>query len=1127
LGDYSLLPPELSKLHCLNFLKERQYDEALEELLRHLSEPLPKLGPFLTSVPSLPPNYLPRTKYFNQLKELVMADIQRPVVITSTKQITALQGMGGIGKSVLAAALCRTTEIRRAFNDGILWVTVGLENPDLIGNIRLIGTELGDDPAKYNNQKQAEASLTKKLSEKVCLIVLDDIWDAFHVTPFFNALGPRCRLLITTRNFNVVTSHGAQECKVDVLSEPDALKLMADWSEKNANSLPPEAKEVAEECGNLPLALSMCAAMAKSGRSWSGILNALKSANLKSIKFYLPNYPNTDVMKALKVSIDFLANEDPNAVQRYQELVIFPEDEPVPEAAILILWAYTGNLDDWNIEELLILLKERSLLRIDGEAPNRLISLHDLQKDYLRATADDLPYLHNQLLKAYNKGCGNKWDNGPTDGYFFEHLAYHLVEAGRKEELRKLLFDFNWIQSKLNATDVHFLIHDYVHFPEDYPVQMVKGAIQLSANALSKDKKLLDGQLLGRLELFSETKIKSMMEYIRTHKNRLRILPLTGSLTPPGGPLLRTLEGHSHVVWAVSITPDGNYAISSSEDNTLKVWNLKTGEEICTLKGHSLRAKAVSITPDGNYAVSASWDHTLKIWDLKNGREVRTLKGHSSAVHGVCVTPDGNYAVSASANKTLKIWDLKTGKEAKTLKGHSSSVNSVSVTPDGNYAISASADKTLKIWNLKTGKEAKTLKGHFDSVTAVSVTHDGNHAISASYDRTLKVWDLKTGMEVHTLRGHSSGVLGVSVTPDGNYAISASSDRTLKVWDLKTGKEERTLEGHSSSVEAVCVTPDGNYAVSASVDNTLKIWDLKVRNEVRNLMDHSGFIYSISVTPDGNYAISASGDNTLKVWDLKVRKEVRTLYGHSKQVYGVSITPDGNYAVSASWDNTLKVWDLKTGEKVRTLEGHSSYVFAVCVTPDGNYVISASWDHLLKMWDLKTGKEERTFKGHSDLVNAVCVTPDGNYAVSASHDKTLKVWDLKTGKEVRTLQGHSGWVKEVCITPDGNYAVSASRDYTLKVWDLKIGAEIHKLTGHSGPVNSVSVTQNGNYVVSASEDNTLKVWSLKTGEEVAAFSADSPFWSVVFSPDNCNIIAGEQSGRIHFLVFDKGNEYHE
>jgi hypothetical protein len=100
------------------------------------------------------------------------------------------------------------------------------------------------------------------------------------------------------------------------------------------------------------------------------------------------------------------------AVSRYQELALFPSDEPVPEATLATFWAYTGNLKKRYVGKLLTKLKDRSLLRLDGEAPNRLISLHDLQFDYLRVTADNLTSLHNQLLEAYRNECGNKWTAG-------------------------------------------------------------------------------------------------------------------------------------------------------------------------------------------------------------------------------------------------------------------------------------------------------------------------------------------------------------------------------------------------------------------------------------------------------------------------------------------------------------------------------------------------------------------------------------------------------------------------------------------------------------------------------------------------------------------------------------------
>ncbi len=116
-----------------------------------------------------------------------------------------------------------------------------------------------------------------------------------------------------------------------------------------------------------------------------------------------------------------------------------------------------------------------------------------------------------------------------------------------------------------------------------------------------------------------------------------------------------------------------------------------------------------------------------------------------------------------------------------------------------------------------------------------------------------------------------------------------------------------------------------------------------------------------------------------------------------------------------------------------------------------------------------------TLTGHSDSVNAVAITPDGKQAVSASRDKTLKLWDLATGHEVPTLTGHSSWVYAVAITPDGKQAVSASWDKTLKLWDLA------------------------------------------TGEVVASFSGDSAFLCCAIAPDGVTVVAGEESGRVHFL----------
>src|SRR5437773_6128504 len=111
-------------------------------------------------------------------------------------------------------------------------------------------------------------------------------------------------------------------------------------------------------------------------------------------------------------------------------------------------------MKDRNARKLLTTLESKALIRVTGESPDRRVTLHDLQYDYLQAVQGDLVTLHQNLLDAYFEQSGRHWEKGPNDGYFFQRLDYHLLKAQQKEELRCLLCDFGWINAKLRATDI-------------------------------------------------------------------------------------------------------------------------------------------------------------------------------------------------------------------------------------------------------------------------------------------------------------------------------------------------------------------------------------------------------------------------------------------------------------------------------------------------------------------------------------------------------------------------------------------------------------------------------------------------------------------------------------------------
>ena len=324
-------------------------------------------------------------------------------------------------------------------------------------------------------------------------------------------------------------------------------------------------------------------------------------------------------------------------------------------------------------------------------------------RSWLAADPRDAREIHNRLLNAWPD-----WENLPElpGDYAWRWLPWHLVQADRKQDAERILWDPKWMQAKLKATDVNALIADYEHVKPSADLELIQGALRLSSHVLAADR-----GTVCRPDGGTPAAAPGNSGDSAVHRSgcRGRARPAGSGrciprCIPPGTELVRTLEGHSGFVDGVAVTPDGKRAVSASWDKTLKVWDLETGLLLRTLEGHSAHVYGVAVTPDGTRAVSASWDHTLKVWDLETGRALRTLEGHSDSVSAVAVTPDGKRAVSASGDHTLKVWDLETGRALRTLEGHAQSVFGVAVTPDGKRAVSASGDKTLKVWDLETGR---------------------------------------------------------------------------------------------------------------------------------------------------------------------------------------------------------------------------------------------------------------------------------------------------------------------------------------------------------------------------------------------------------------------------------------
>jgi hypothetical protein len=176
-------------------------------------------SPFMPA--NLPFDFVPRPTEFNALiRKLLDEKREESIAITA-----ALRGAGGYGKTTMALALCHDKRIQQAFDDGILWVTLGEHPGNLVGKIEDLVYMLSHERPGFTGIDAAGARLAELLTGRDILLVIDDVWDGMHLRPFLQG-GTRCVRLITTRNEEVLPAN-VQSMIVDAMQPDEAVQLLS------------------------------------------------------------------------------------------------------------------------------------------------------------------------------------------------------------------------------------------------------------------------------------------------------------------------------------------------------------------------------------------------------------------------------------------------------------------------------------------------------------------------------------------------------------------------------------------------------------------------------------------------------------------------------------------------------------------------------------------------------------------------------------------------------------------------------------------------------------------------------------------------------------------------------------
>ena len=295
-------------------------------------------------------------------------------------------------------------------------------------------------------------------------------------------------------------------------------------------------------------------------------------------------------------------------------------------------------------------------------------------------------------------------------------------------------------------------------------------------------------------------------------------------------------RGHAGIVWSVAWSPDGQFIASTSDDNTVQVWQAANGKRISVY--------------DTSSAHAAAWSPNGRLIAFTDGGAVQgrnPFPGNSGSPFSYTVDPKGTWSVAWSPDGERIAVGSRSGVEIlKVANGQSvfkhdwsyAEVTAVTWSPDGRYIAWGSSgydhglqfhSGTVEVWEVATNRRAYFYDApRKDNAVAIAWSPDGKNLAFGSAGEVL-VWETAQWSDRNAIGGNLQMVNAVAWSPDSKRIASAGSlDPRVQVWDVTDGEYFYIYSGQSSGVESLAWSPDGTRIASGGLDHTVQVWEPKV-----------------------------------------------------------------------------------------------------------------------------------------------------------------------------------------------------------------------------------------------------------------------------------------------------------
>ncbi|XP_005882415.1 PREDICTED: apoptotic protease-activating factor 1 isoform X1 [Myotis brandtii] len=432
-------------------------------------------------------------------------------------------------------------------------------------------------------------------------------------------------------------------------------------------------------------------------------------------------------------------------------------------------------------------------------------------------------------------------------------------------------------------------------------------------------------------------------------KNKIFLLDINTS-----GLLTEIHIGHNSTIRYCDFSPHNHLAVVALSQYCVELWNVDSCLKVADCRGHLSWVHCVMFSPDGSSFLTSSDDQTIRLWETKkvcensaivlkqeidvvfqenevmvlaidNIRRLQLINGKTGQIDYLteaqisccCLSPHLQYVAFGGHDGTIKILELLNNRLFQSRNGHKNTVRHIQFTADGKTLISSSDDSTIQVWNWQS-EEYFFLQAHQETVKDFRLLKN-SRLLSWSFDGTVKVWNITTGRIEKDFVCHQDTVLSCDVSPDATKFSSTSADNTAKIWSFELLSPLHELKGHKGCVRCSAFSVDSTLLATGDDNGEIRIWNVSSGallhlcapiSVEEGAATHGGWVTDLCFSPDSKMLVSAGG--YLKWWNVITGESSQTFYTNGTNLMKIHVSPDFKTYVTV--DNLGILYILQTLE---------------------------------------------------------------------------------------------------------------------------------------------------------------------------------------------------------------------